>query len=320
MSLRSAGHTGGRRSTGHRRDGPALGGIASMVQRLAVLLAAGVAPATAWGYLDATTVVARIAADSSRGVPIATAITTALPDVPERERPAWRALAAAWWVAAEAGAPMAPSLRAFAVSLRSLADAQREIAVALSAPVATARLVMVLPAVGVLFGLVLGFDMLGILFTTLPGACCLLIGCALLALAFAWNRRLVSAARPRDVAPGLRFELTAIAVSGGTSLDRASSSVRRALAATEVADDEAAEAAVEAVLDLSRRAGVPAGELLRSEAEEARRAARADAAAGAAVLGVKLMLPLGLCVLPAFMVLAVAPLLIAVVTSTVSGF
>jgi tight adherence protein B len=32
------------------------------------------------------------------------------------------------------------------------------------------------------------------------------------------------------------------------------------------------------------------------------------------------MLPLGLCVLPAFMVLCVAPLLIAVVTSTVSGF
>jgi tight adherence protein B len=78
-------------------------------------------------------------------------------------------------------------------------------------------------------------------------------------------------------------------------------------------------AAVEAVLALSRRAGVPAAELLRSEAEEARRAARADAAAKASVLAVRLMLPLGLCVLPAFMLLGVAPLLLAVITSTISG-
>ena len=77
--------------------------------------------------------------------------------------------------------------------------------------------------------------------------------------------------------------------------------------------------AVILLLALSRRAGVPAGELLRSEAEEERRAARAEAAARASVLGVRLMLPLGLCILPAFMVLCVAPLLIAVVTSTVSG-
>ncbi len=74
------------------------------------------------------------------------------------------------------------------------------------------------------------------------------------------------------------------------------------------------------VLDLSRRAGVPAGELLRSEAEEARRAARSDAQVKAAALGVRLMLPLGLCILPAFMALGVIPLLITVISSTVGSF
>jgi tight adherence protein B len=39
----------------------------------------------------------------------------------------------------------------------------------------------------------------------------------------------------------------------------------------------------------------------------------------AATLAVTLMLPLGLCILPAFMVLGVAPLLIAVISSTVTG-
>jgi tight adherence protein B len=302
-----------------RRDDPRLAAVAAMVQRLSVLLAAGVTPTAAWGYLEDSAVVAAVVSRSARGSPVATALVAALPEVPDAERPAWRALAAAWFAATEAGAPLAASLREFASSLRALADAQREISVALSAPVATARLVMVLPAVGVLFGLAMGFDTLGILFTTIPGLVCLVLGCGLLGLAFAWNRRLVASARPRELAPGLRFELMAIAVSGGTSLDRAAGSVRRALDAAGI-DADADIPGVDAVLELSRRAGVPAGDLLRSEAEEARRGARATSAAAASVLGVKLMLPLGLCILPAFMLLGVAPLLLAVITSTVSGF
>lgn len=302
-----------------QRDGPRLAAVASMVQRLAVLLAAGATPAAAWGYLDASPVVSRVAAEAARATPVAAALVDVLPDVPHPERPAWRALAAAWWVASEAGAPLAPSLRQFAASLRSLADAQREIAVALSGPVATARLVTALPAVGMLFGLVLGFNTVEVLFTTGPGVVCLAAGCGLLVTALLWNRRLVRAAQPTELAPGLRFELAAIAVSGGTSFERAAESVTRALAAAG-ADASHDAAAVDGVLELSRRAGVPAGDLLRSEAEEARRTARASAAAAASVLGVKLMLPLGLCVLPAFMLLGVAPLLLAVIASTVAGF
>jgi tight adherence protein B len=77
---------------------------------------------------------------------------------------------------------------------------------------------------------------------------------------------------------------------------------------------------VDAVLALSQRAGVPAAELLRAEADEARADARADAQAAAARLGVRLMLPLGLCVLPSFMVLGVLPLIVSIVSATVSGF
>lgn len=58
----------------------------------------------------------------------------------------------------------------------------------------------------------------------------------------------------------------------------------------------------------------------RGEVKERRWAARADAQERAAALSVRLMLPLGLCVLPAFMALGVLPLLIAVVSSTVGTF
>jgi tight adherence protein B len=300
------------------RDAPRLAGVASTVQRLAVLLAAGVPPTSAWRYLAQSPTIAGVDAAIRGGMPVAEAIVAQLPEAEADERPAWRGLAAAWWVAADVGAPLAPSLRDFAGSLRSLSEAQREIAVALSAPVATARLVMALPAVGLLFGFFLGFDTVGVLFTTVPGLVCLALGIVLMLAAVAWNRRLVAAAQPRDLTPGLRFELTAIAVSGGGALDRAVASVAEALRRCGL-EGMRDDAAVESILDLSRRAGVPAAELLRGEAEEARRSARAEAAAHASVLAVRLMLPLGLCVLPAFMLLGVAPLLIAVITSTVSG-
>lgn len=233
------------------------------------------------------------------------------------ERGAWRGIAAAWRVATDAGAPLAPSLAQFAVGLRSLADAQRDTEVALAGPVATSRLVMALPAVGVVFGMLLGFNTLGTLLTTAPGIACLVLGSALLLVGARWTRRLVRRAQPTDVLPGLQLELLAIAVSGGGSLDRSVASVSAALLECRL---PALDGAADATLALSARAGVPARALLLAEADDARRSARASAQAAAAVLAVKLMLPLGLCVLPAFMVLTVAPMVIAIVSSTVAGF
>jgi len=269
---------------------------ARLVQRLSVLLFAGVSPTTAWSYLDGYEHLAD-------GLP-----ASLVPIDP--------GLAAAWRVATGAGAPLAPTLQQFAVGLRALGDAQREAEVALAGPVATARLVLLLPVVGILFGMVLGFNTLGTLFTTVPGLLCLLAGITLLVAARRWNRRLVAAAQPTEAFPGLEFELLAIAVSGGGSLDRARAAVEAALAEFDLPSGSDADG----VLALSARAGVPAAALLRAEADEARRDARAAAQKSAAVLGVRLMIPLGVCVLPAFMALGVAPLLIAVITSTVAGF
>jgi tight adherence protein B len=292
-----------------------LSSIAAVVSRLAVLLAAGVPPAAAWGYLASSRLSATVVADVRAGLSIPDAIGSAASAEPSTTRSAWTGLAAAWDVATEAGAALAPTLREFAGSLRDLAQAQREIGVALAAPTATARLVLALPLVGILFGMLLGFDTLGVLVTTPPGWICLAVGAGLLLGASRWNRRLVRRARPRELTPGLGFDLMAIAVSGGASLDRAVRSVTKTVERfglrTAVEDAEIAD-----VLELSRRAGVPAADLLKSEANECRRNALATAQSSAQALGVRLMIPLGVCVLPAFMVLSVAPLLIAVLRQT----
>ncbi|WP_349899576.1 type II secretion system F family protein [Parafrigoribacterium soli] len=308
--------------------------VASLVQRLAVLLAAGVAPGAAWGYLaeDASDgILHAVADDASRGVPIAESLVAFIGDESQLASPsstralpgeapgvqAWRGLAAAWQVATEAGASLAPSLRQFAGSLRDLAQTQRDLSVALAGPVATARMVMVLPIIGVLFGLALGFDTLGTLFTTVPGWACLVLGVVLMVGARLWNRRLVARAQPSILTPGLGLDLMAIAVSGGASLVRASAAVKVARESCGLASADDETAVIESVLSLSRRAGVPAAELLRSEAEEVRRRVRSEGQRAAATLAVTLMLPLGLCILPAFMLLGVAPLIISIITSTV---
>lgn len=303
---------------------PGVESIASFVQRLGVLLAAGVSPASGWGYLaenatgpEATRV--RAVADAvAAGSTIADAVLAAA-HTAGRNDPVWRGIAAAWQVATDAGAPLAPTLAELATSLRSLAQNQEDLRTALAGPIATARMVVILPIVGVVFGLALGFDSLRVLFTTPLGLACLGLGVGLMLASRWWSRRLIDAARPTQLTPGLVLDLMAIAVSGGASLPRAVAAVDAARTRFGLTDDGSRETIAE-VLSLSRRAGVPAAALLRSEAVEARRAARSSAERAAATVAVTLMLPLGLCVLPAFMCLGVAPLLIAVIASTVTGF
>lgn len=318
------------------RRAPPLAEVARATQRLAVLLGAGIAPGAAWRFVAGITAdgvgsgerrkgaanadesVAGAVARSPEGDSIAEAIGRASNGLPVAERRAWLGLAAAWQVATEAGSPLASTLRDYADSLRSLADAERDIEVALASPRATARVVVALPLIGVIFGALMGFGTIEVLVTTPLGWGCLAVGGALLLAARMWNTRLVGSARPIDTTPGMECDLLAIAVGGGASLERARAAVDAAIArfGLDIGDRSRAEAAAR----LSQSAGVPVAELLRAEAQEARRDARAEAQRRAAALSVRLMIPLGLCVLPAFLVLGVAPLVAAVLSSTLGGF
>ena len=316
-----------------------LAGVAAITERLAVMLSAGIPPTGAWEYVAEfveNPIPSLLIAKHPEPQELADALMAIVEPLPATERSAWRGLAAAWSIAMTAGAPLAPVLTAYAESLRSLASVQRDIDVALAAPVATARLVLTLPPIGILLGFALGFDTLGVLFGSVVGWVCLLAGAALLIVAVRWNKRLVARAQPISMTPGIACELLAIAVSGGGSIEQAEAllqhSLRRFSLRHEGDDvqasggDQPRESAVtidrtiERVIRLSQRAGVPARQLLRSEAEAIRRAAGSAAEERAAALTVRLMLPLGLCVLPAFVLLGVVPMLITVVSSTVGEF
>ncbi len=332
-----------------RHDDPAaeIDAIAGVAERLAVLLSAGVPAPAAWGHLGngddraranhlsgetdgggsgsdrrpdratADAAVLAAAADAAaQGEPVAPAIAGARAATPAAST-AWPVLAAAWSVAEESGAPLAASLRDLAAGLRDEAQMRREVRAALAGPAASARLVTTLPLLAVLFGATLGFDTVAVLFANPLGLACLAVGSALLWAGRRWNAALAARASRGRGDAGLELELLAIAMSSGASIERAREVVGRAMGDHRLVADGARH--VDTVLELATRAGAPVAELLRAEALRLRRAARAAGAERAAALGVRLMVPLGLCVLPSFVLLGVVPLMISVISGTLGG-
>ncbi|WEG09807.1 type II secretion system F family protein [Microbacterium horticulturae] len=275
---------------------------AGTVLRLAVLLQAGVAPADAWRYLaeagDAAAAV--VAAKLGAGGDVPSAIGALA---------GWGDVAAAWRIAETVGAPLAESLRGIAAALQDAARTRDEVRIALAEPAGTARLMSWLPLVAVALGAALGFDTLRTLATNPIGIGCALGGVGLILAAHRWNTRLVRRADPDEAVAGLGADLMAIALSGGVSLDRATELVRAAGAVQP--DDE-----TRGILTLSHSAGVPAAELLRAAAGLARHRARTDGRMRAARLSSSLLVPLGVCTLPAFLLLGVAPMLLSVLSTT----
>ena len=339
----------GRRPRSRQADAAgAIDAVAHSAQQLAVLLSAGISPGSAWGYLLSPEPAAgagheslrdRVIRAAARAGSVGDRVAAAVAGEARVGRmtqvgptdqvgQAWLGLAAAWQVATEVGAPLAACLNDLAASLRDLGELHRDLEVALTGPAATARMVMVLPVVGIVFGALLGFNTLATLFLTLPGWLCLVLGGGLMATGHVWNRRLVERARVRDPVPGLELDLAAIGMTGGGSAERAQTLARAAMEqflpspAPKSGSGQAkgSAGAIARVLALSSRAGIPAAALLRSEAAQQRRECRSAGQRAAAALSVQLMIPLGVCVLPAFMLLGVIPLLVTVLSSTFGRF
>ncbi len=303
--------------------------MADTVRQLSALLQAGAGPASAWRHLAASGL-------APAAVPISAAVDggATIAQALHAQGAAWSGLAAAWDLADTVGAPLAVALRGYAAAARDAAQAADDVRVALSEPAATARLMAWLPPLGLVLGMALGFDPLGALLAGPVGWGCLVAGIALIAASRRWSATLVRRAQPPPGIPGLGAELLAVALAGGTSIERARMLTDAALAGgggggrggargrsgaaaargsgAAAGTDAAAARRLDGLLALSSSAGVPIAELLRAEAERSRWEARTAGRIAAVRLSTSLLLPLGVCTLPAFMLLGVAPMAIAV--------
>ena len=296
-----------------RRPDPAAeaDAVAADLERLGALVGAGATQAGAWAYLarsaagPARDVAVAVATAASRGAPLAPAFRAA-PD-------AWRRCGAVVALAAECGAPLGPALLTAAETSRRAAALHRAVSTSMAGPAASARLVLLLPPATALLGWAFGFDVPGVLLGG-PGALLLLAGAALLVGAGVWSRRLLRAARRVSWTTGLRLELVATALGAGLSVPAARRLAEDAVEATGLGQE--GDDALDAVLEFAADAGLPVVALLRAEVDRLRRVAMAEARVRAEALAVRLLLPLGLLVLPAFLLLGAVPVGLAVLSST----
>lgn len=306
-----------------------------------MLLDAGISPAPVWSYLaeDAEHPAIRSAAAAiAAGVPPSEALVHATrwrADVEPPARsargraPAARArgtfdhgtaaVAAAWNVAEHAGAALSPALRGAATALRDRAETARDVRTALAGPQATARLMAWMPLVGVGMAYLIGVDVVSVLVAGPFGWGVAVAGAALMLAGRAWTAGLVRGASHAGPVAGAEHELMAIALAGGLSPARATSLVAHLREQIGVDGREGDRRSVDRVLRVAERAGARAIELLSAHAQQERRIARAEGRTRAELLAVRLLLPLGLCVLPAFVLLGVVPVILAMMSSTFAG-
>lgn len=114
------------------------------------------------------------------------------------------------------------------------------------------------------------------------------------------------------------LELTADASQDRSRLARLGRSLEFGHAREASQDDECELVEVAALIDFSRQTGVALAPLLTGMASDLRRSEHRRRQLAAARLGVHLVIPLGVCILPAFILLGVVPVLLTLL-SDMSG-
>lgn len=216
-------------------------------------------------------------------------------------------------LARETGAPQSRLLLLVADALDENEGLRREATIAATAARHSAIVLAALPIVTALASALFGVDAIGFLVTQPAGWVCLFLGVGATLAGWRW----MAAMRNRVTVPALETGILVDCVAEVLSVTGltpdATELVARCAQSWTVAsewDD------VCSIRDVGRNTGIPVSNLLRNHATELRRAARFDVRRHIEELPGKLLLPLGLCLFPAFITLTVIP----AVASMAQGF
>ena len=217
-------------------------------------------------------------------------------------------------VAIESGAATGPAM----TRLQHLVVTESEVAArvrqAMASPKATARLVHWLPAAALVLGQLAGLESVSVFFRSPLVLIALVAGACLLLVANIWSARILKAA---DIETENVFELDAIAIclKAGLNITQAKEIVQLAASSAYRREiEKPIDFEVSKAQGLADSAGIAIADLLLARADEIRREANYKKFESVEKLSVKLLWPLGIFVLPAFVLIAVLPMSIAIIT------
>jgi len=179
----------------------------------------------------------------------------------------------------------------------------RKIELANASPQATVRLVLWLPIAALVLGQFTGMGSLQVLLKAPVALASVLVGGVLLAIGSYWSARMLRAARATTHDDAIYLDGISIALSAGLPIDRAVE-----LAKSDRTIDEQVHAELREVIELSKSTGAALSKLLTEKADSIRGEANYNKSLSLEKLSVRLMIPLGASVLPAFALIAVVPL------------
>lgn len=227
-------------------------------------------------------------------------------------------LAELWSFTMTTGAPPAAVLEVCSQAFTAAAENARQARVHLAGPQAATRLVMGLPLLAIAGGMLAGYDPLGFLVGSALGWAVIVVATGLMFLSYRWSARMVNSAQQWNWARGMAAETLSISLAAGLSVHQAREWAGKVAKDYSRSHEDAVRelAQCDRFVDISAQTGVALVGLMRGEALMQRHAAREESQVRVERLSVQLMIPLGVCILPAFIAVGVLPLVASVISST----
>lgn len=220
-----------------------------------------------------------------------------------------------WSLSTKLGGPIFLALNRIADVFDGQHRNQREVQLAFAGPQATAKLVMWLPVLALVLGQAVGMNPVGAIFHSALGALSVCLGLGLMVAGRQWTKRLLGKALPSQHDPGAYLDCVLIGLQAGLPLSAAQAKATQEYQAVFEQPPEAQNfERLDNAAELSLSTGAAISQILIAEADAFREKHKYLIATRISKLGVQLMIPLGVAVLPAFILLSIVPIAISLLS------
>ena len=221
-----------------------------------------------------------------------------------------------WSLALRSGGSVSGAMQALGEVFLTKAKHRREIQLAFAGPRATARLVSWLPVAGLVLAQVFGLNPLVAVFAKPIALVSLAFGVLLLLVGRFWTKSILEKATPSVIDPGLFFDSIRFGLSAGLPVITAVYAAKESLSKHQMNEpDEVSQVRLERLIAINRTSGASIFDLLAAEASAQREAQQFLESEKLAKLSVRLMIPMGVVTLPAFVFSTIVPVAISLLST-----